>query len=210
MMSTTDASKAYTLIKERVIKIKMPPGSVIRETELMNELDLGRTPIREALKRLESENLVIVKPRQGMFVADIPITDLIQIFEVRVELEALCAHLASKRMTPEILSSMKNLAETYSQSEKQDLNCLFDQDRQFHALLAAAAHNRFLVDEIEHYYNLSLRIWYLVLHNVKPADVDVDAHLKILQAIEARDHEAARTHMRKHIEQFHRTVKSYV
>jgi DNA-binding GntR family transcriptional regulator len=188
----------------------MPPGSVIREAELMQELDLGRTPIREALKRLESENLVVVKPRQGMFVADIPITDLIQIFEVRVELESLCAFLASKRMTPAILAQMKDLAEAYSGSEKNELNCLFGQDRQFHMLLAEAANNRFLVDEIEHYYNLSLRIWYLVLHNVQPEDIDVDAHLKILKAIQARDHEAARRHMRNHIEQFHRTVKSYV
>jgi DNA-binding GntR family transcriptional regulator len=209
-MSTTDASKAYDLIKERVIKIQMPPGSVIREAELMKELDLGRTPIREALKRLESENLVIVKPRQGIFVADIPITDLIQIFEVRVELESLCTYLASKRMTSPILARMKDLAEAYSGSEKRDLNCLFEQDRQFHMLLAEAANNRFLSDEIEQYYNLSLRIWYLVLNNVRPEDVDVDAHLKILRAIEGRDHEAARKHMRKHIEQFHRTIKSYV
>ena len=209
-MSTTDASKAYHLIKDKVIKIQMPPGSVIREAELMQELDLGRTPIREALKRLESENLVVVKPRQGMFVADIPITDLIQIFEVRVELESLCAFLASKRMTPAILAKMKDLAEAYSGSEKTELNCLFEQDRQFHMLLAEAANNRFLVDEIEHYYNLSLRIWYLVLHNVQPEDIDVDAHLKILKAIQARDHEAARRHMRNRIEQFHRTVKSYV
>ena len=209
-MSTTDASKAYHLIKDKVIKIEMSPGSVIREADLMQELDLGRTPIREALKRLESENLVVVKPRQGMFVADIPITDLIQIFEVRVEIESLCAFLASRRMTPAILAEMKDLAEAYSGSDKTELNCLFEQDRQFHMLLADAANNRFLVDEIEHYYNLSLRIWYLVLNNVQPEDVDVEAHLKILKAIQARDHEAARRHMRKHIEQFHRTVKSYV
>ena len=209
-MSTTDASKAYHLIKDKVIKIEMSPGSVIREADLMHELDLGRTPIREALKRLESENLVVVKPRQGMFVADIPITDLIQIFEVRVEIESLCAFLASRRMTPAILAEMKDLAEAYSGSDKTELNCLFEQDRQFHMLLADAANNRFLVDEIEHYYNLSLRIWYLVLNNVQPEDVDVEAHLKILKAIQARDHEAARRHMRKHIEQFHRTVKSYV
>ena len=209
-MSTTDASKAYDLIKEKVIKIQMPPGSVIREADLMQELELGRTPIREALKRLESENFVVVKPRQGIFVADIPITDLIQIFEVRVELESLCAFLASKRITPATLAKMKDLAETYTGSENLDLNCLFEQDRQFHMLLAEAANNRFLLDQIEHYYNLSLRIWYLVLNNVKPEDVDVEAHLNILRAIEARDHEAARRFMRKHIEQFHRTIKSYV
>lgn len=209
-MVTTDANRAYRLIKEKVIKIEMSPGSVIRETELMEELDLGRTPIREALKRLESENLVIVKPRQGMFVADIPITDLIQIFEVRVELEALCARLATKRMTAAVLKQMKDLAEEYSSSDKQDLDCLFEQDRKFHMLLAQAAGNRFLMDEIEQYYNLSMRIWYLVLSNVKPDDVDVEAHLKILRAVEARDHADASNHMRRHIEQFHRTIKSYV
>jgi DNA-binding GntR family transcriptional regulator len=145
-----------------------------------------------------------------MFVADIPITDLIQIFEVRVELEALCARLATKRMTAAVLKQMKDLAEEYSSSDKQDLDCLFEQDRKFHMLLAQAAGNRFLMDEIEQYYNLSMRIWYLVLSNVKPDDVDVEAHLKILRAVEARDHADASNHMRRHIEQFHRTIKSYV
>ncbi|MEJ2013247.1 MAG: GntR family transcriptional regulator [Anaerolineales bacterium] len=204
---TTEADKAYRLIKDRIITIAMRPGSVIRETELMNELDIGRTPIREALKRLQAENLIIVNPRQGMFVADIPITDLIGIYEVRVELESLCVYLASKRMTPELLAEMQELAKSYESWDRTDLKGLLEKDRRFHMLLACAAENRFLASEIEHYYNLSLRIWHLALSNVSPEDVDIEAHLDILHAIENRDHERARQRMREHIQHFHASIK---
>jgi DNA-binding GntR family transcriptional regulator len=204
---TTEADKAYRLIKDRIITIAMRPGSVIRETELMNELDIGRTPIREALKRLQAENLIIVNPRQGMFVADIPITDLIGIYEVRVELESLCVYLASKRMTPELLAEMQELAKSYESWDRTDLKGLLEKDRRVHMLLACAAENRFLASEIEHYYNLSLRIWHLALSNVSPEDVDIEAHLDILHAIENRDHERARQRMREHIQHFHASIK---
>ena len=83
-MHLTDAGKAYLQIKEKIITVEMLPGSVIQESKLMEELSLGRTPIREALKQLQSENLVVVAPRRGMFVADVAITDLQQVYEVRV------------------------------------------------------------------------------------------------------------------------------
>ncbi len=90
-MTLTDADKAYRQIKEKIVTVQMMPGSVIREAELMDNLRFGRTPIREALKRLQTESLVDVVPRRGLFVADITITDLQQIYEVRVEVESLCA-----------------------------------------------------------------------------------------------------------------------
>jgi len=102
-MVVTDADKAYKQIKEKIVTIEMKPGAVIREVELMADLKLGRTPIREALKRLQSENLVIATPRRGMFVSDVAITDLTQIYEIRVELEALCARLAAERINPKQL-----------------------------------------------------------------------------------------------------------
>ena len=204
---TTDADKAYRLIKDRIITIAMRPGSVIRETELMDQLDIGRTPIREALKRLQAENLIVVNPRQGMFVSDIPITDLIGIYEVRVELETLCVYLASKRMTPELMAEMQELADSYESWDRKDIRGLLEKDRKFHMLLARASENRFLASEIERFYNLSLRIWHLALSNVSPDDVDVEAHLDILHAIERRDHESARQRMREHIQHFHASIK---
>ena len=74
--------------QEKIVSLELPPGSVIDEAGLQEELDLGRTPIREALKRLSLEKLVVIIPRRGMFVSDIGITDLQQLYEVRVVLEA--------------------------------------------------------------------------------------------------------------------------
>ena len=79
-MNQTNAEKAYQEIKKRIIKTDLSPGAVIQESELMNTLGFGRTPVREALKRLQSDDLVVVKPRRGIFVSELAITDLSQIF----------------------------------------------------------------------------------------------------------------------------------
>jgi DNA-binding GntR family transcriptional regulator len=209
-MGNTAADEAYREIKQKIVKVEMQPGSVIREAELMQQLNLGRTPIREALQRLEAENLVEVTPRQGMFVADIAITDLTQIFEVRVELEALCASLAALRIKPHQLEALEKLVEEYQAFKFSNLDDLFEIDQRFHASLAQAANNRFLQAEMDGYYNLSLRIWYVALNSVKPDDVDVDAHVQIFKAVKARNPEKAEKCMRAHIQHFHQTVKQYL
>lgn len=209
-MVFTDADKAYQKIKEKIVTTEMRPGAVIREADLMQDLRLGRTPIREALKRLQSESLVVASPRRGMFVADVTITDLTQIYEMRVELESLCARLAAQRITIEQVKEMKCLVEEFKKTDQQDHERLLALDCHFHALLAKAANNRFLRDELEHLHNLSMRIWHLALAFTKPEDIDVGAHLDILAAIEARDHLLAEERMRKHIENFQQTIRQYL
>jgi DNA-binding GntR family transcriptional regulator len=209
-MTLTDADRAYHRIKERIITVEMPPGSVIREAQLMEELGLGRTPIREALKQLQSENLVVVAPRRGIFVTDIAITDLQQIYEVRVELESLCARLAAERITPDQLGETRQLVLEYQSAELNDKRSVLSIDRRFHQLLAESAGNRFLEDEVGRFYNLSLRIWYLALNHIRPEDIDVDAHMRLQDAIEAHDGDAAERRMREHIKHFHDTIRLYL
>lgn len=209
-MSPTDSDRAYRRLKERIVTIEMRPGSVIREADLVSDLNLGRTPIREALKRLEAEDFVISTPHRGMHVADIAITDLMQIYEVRVDLEALSARLAAVRIQPGELDRMKALAVEYEQLDLSDLRQLFALDRRFHVSMAEAAHNRFLKREIDRYYDLSLRIWYLALRYVIPSDVDVHAHLGMLECIEGGDARGAEAAMRDHIRHFHTTIKQYL
>jgi DNA-binding GntR family transcriptional regulator len=209
-MKPTNAEKAYTQIKGKIITAKMPPGSVINETQLMEEFDLGRTPIREAIKQLQTENLVMVTPRKGMYVADIAVTDLLQIFEVRVELESFATRLAAQRITQDEITELQKLAIAYQQVDLSNKDALIKLDGEFHSLLAKATHNKFLIKEIEHYYNLSLRIWYIALSYAKPEDIDVNAHIEILEAIQAQDAEKAGLRMRKHIQDFHKTIKQYI
>ena len=209
-MKPTNAEKAYTQLKGKIITAEMPPGSVINEAQLMEEFALGRTPIREAIKQLETENLVMVTPRKGMYVADIAVTDLLQIFEVRVELESFSTRLAAERITENEIAELQKLAIAYQEADLSDKNVLIYLDGEFHTLLANATHNKFLIKEIEHYYNLSLRIWYIALNYAMPDDIDVNAHVEILEAILAKDSKKAALRMRKHIQDFHKTIKQYI
>ena len=206
-MTTTDTEKAYRRIKDKIIKTTLMPGAVIRETDLMDNLSFGRTPIREALKQLQIEGLVTVKPRRGIFVSDIAITDLLQLFEIRVELEALATRLATKRITPDQLAELTQLAEAYTQIDQKDKRELIELDSKFHFLIAEASRNKFLQHDIEHYYNLSTRIWYLAIDLTAPNDIDVKAHLTIREAIEAGEADKAAEAITQHIKDFHKTIK---
>ncbi|MBC8333309.1 MAG: GntR family transcriptional regulator [Anaerolineae bacterium] len=209
-MKPTDAERAYTQIKKQIVTTAMSPGSVISEAQLIDELNLGRTPIREAIKRLQAENLVTVTPRRGMFVADITVTDLTQIFEVRVVIESLAAQLATKRITPDQLAKLRQLAQEYQLASLEDKNELIQLDEAFHSLIGQAAQNKFLEKDLKHYYNLSLRIWYLAINFAQSEDIDVVAHIEILEAIEAGNANRAGLRMEKHIKEFHQTIKQYL
>jgi len=206
-MAATDTEKAYLEIKDKIIKTELLPGAVISEVDLMEDLSFGRTPIREALKQLQIEGLVLVKPRRGIFVSDIAITDLLQLFEIRVELESLAARLATKRITSDQLAELKQLAESYAQIDPQNKRELIELDSKFHFLIAEASRNKFLQHDIEHYYNLSTRIWYLAIDLTKPEDIDVKAHFNIREAIEAGEADQAAEVITKHIKDFHKTIK---
>jgi len=209
-MKITDAEKAYRQIKKQIVTTKLSPGALISETDMMSELALGRTPVREAMKQLEADNLVTITPRRGMFVTDITVTDLTQIFEVRAEIEPLAVRLATQRMTQKQLAQLRHLAEEYKDADPTDTEALLNLDCDFHVLLGEGAHNDFLLKDLRHYYNLSLRIWYLALNYAHPEDIDMEAHLEILEAIETKDVEKAENRMRKHIQKFHRTIKQYL
>jgi len=210
VMNLTDADRAYLQIKEKIITVQMPPGSVIQETRLIEELGLGRTPIREALKQLQSENLVVVAPRRGMFVSDVAITDLQKIYEVRVELESLCARLAAQRITSEQISELKDLMAECRESDHDNKELVLSLDHRFHRLMAEAADNKFLRSEVEKFYNLSLRIWYLAINSIQSQDVDVDAHFEIAHAIETQNCDGSERRMREHIGHFHDTIRLYL
>lgn len=209
-MSQTESDRAYQQIKDRIVSIQLTPGSVIREGDLSETLSIGRTPIREALKRLEAERLVVSLPHRGMHVAEISITDLSHIYEVRLELEATSAALAAQRMQSEQLLVMRQLAEKYNEMAKDNLEQLFEMDRQFHGLVAKGSRNRFLEWEIGRYYDLSLRVWNMALRYVDPSDVDVAAHLNLLKFFEDGDPPGAARAMREHIESFHLTIKKHL
>ena len=200
--------KAYHLIKEKIITLELAPSAVIDERALMQELGLGRTPIREALQRLAAEGLVNIVPRRGMFVADISITDLQKIFEVRMCLEGFCARLAAQRITEEQIAQMEAMLQELEQVQNEDVRALMSIDERFHALLYQAADNEFLAETLSRLYALSLRLWYLVLYRLGDVREAIEQHQGIADALKAGDGERAAELTKQHIAQFQQGIKA--
>ena len=198
---------AYARILERIVSLEMRPGSVVNEAKLREELGIGRTPIREALQRLGRENLVRSVPHRGTFVTDVNITDLARITEVRVVIESHAARLAAEKLTTGDRELIEELLELLGRGYVTDQRDLMELDRRIHRAVYRAARNPFLEATLERYFNLSLRLWYLVLdHDVRLREA-VDEHVELLRAILAGDGGGAETIMRKHVTGFEREIR---
>lgn len=202
------SKKAYHLIKEKIVTLELAPSSVIDERALMEVLGLGRTPIRDALQRLDTEGLVNIIPRRGMFVADISITDLQGIFEVRIILAGFCARLAARRITAGQIAQMEVVLQDLEQVQGGDSKALMAIDRRFQQLLHQAADNEFLAETLDRLYDLSLRIWYLVLPRLGDVHDAIEQHWQLHEALKARDEARAEAVIQQHIRAFQHRIKA--
>ncbi|MGH7764204.1 MAG: GntR family transcriptional regulator [Candidatus Dormibacteraceae bacterium] len=206
-VARSQSEEAYLRIRDRIVCLDMPPGSVVNEGRLREELRIGRTPIREALQRLARENLVRSIPHRGTFVADVNITDLARITEVRVVLEAHAARLAAEKLTPADRASIEQLLDVLENGGVTDQRQLMELDQQVHRLIYRAARNSFLEATLERYFSLSLRLWYLVLDSGVRLRESVDEHVQLLRAVVAGDAPGAEDIMRRHVVGFEREIR---
>jgi DNA-binding GntR family transcriptional regulator len=200
------ADRAYRDLRDRIVTLRLPPGSVLREDELMPELGIGRTPLREAIKRLALENLVAVEPRRGTSVTDVETSDIVHITEVRAELEGQAAELAARRMDEEhraIFEQLRQELDAFQEAGQEDLMRF---DERIHEAIWEASRNPYLMETLERYFALSLRIWYLVLTRVPGLGGAVHDQVKLLDALLAHDAATARDLMREHVLDFQREI----
>jgi DNA-binding GntR family transcriptional regulator len=203
----SQSEEAYLRIRERIVSLAMRPGSVVNEGRLREELGIGRTPIREALQRLARENLVRSVPHRGTFVTDVNITDLARITEVRVVLEAHAARLAADRLSAadrEAFDVLLAILETRPSVDQHELMRL---DQQIHRQIYVAARNPFLESTLERYFNLSLRLWYLVLDRDVSLREALEEHVELMRAILSGDPDRAEASMRRHVTGFEREIR---
>ena len=216
MNPTSLSQQAYEIIKQKIVTLELPPGSVIDENKLQKELNLGRTPIREGLQRLAQEQLVTIIPRRGMFVTEIGITDLQRLFEVRLPLEGLAIQLAAQRGTAVHWDQMQNvLNEVINQDPVAiDPECLPQIDESCHRIIYQATDNTFLQETLATLYTLNLRLWYLYLAKLgHRTDSIVEykhivEHQAILDFLRQRDGASAEKLMAKHIELYYSNIKA--
>jgi len=196
------ADKAYHAIRGLIVSLELAPGTVIDERSLIERLEIGRTPVREALRRLAHERLVEVYPRRGMFVTGVDVRELARLSEVRVVLEPEAARLAAERATEADRAELSALIEELDAGGSE----LMGLDERIHRAVYRAAHNDLLEATLEQYYVLALRIWSIALDRAYELEEAVEAHRALLEAINDGDGERAAETMRAHVQDFEQAM----
>jgi DNA-binding GntR family transcriptional regulator len=202
------ADRAYAALRDRIVSLRIAPGAPINEDALGRELEMGRTPVREAIKRLALENLVTVFPRRGTFASEINITDLAHISDVRQQLEAHAALRAAERLTSARRTELDALLERIDDPNGASREHLMRLDAEIHRFVHRCTANPYLEDTLGRYFNLSLRIWYLVLDRLPHLTERVREHRPLLEAIRDGEAERARAIAAEHVGTFAREIRS--
>lgn len=202
--------EAYEELRVRIVTNGVAPGEILNEKDLMAELAIGRSPLREALFRLQEENLIKPLPRLGYMVTTLDIFEVRELVELRRELEGYAGYLAAQRITAEQLKDLRSLiheAETETDETPDVSNISEYFDTRFHDLLYQAAGNQKLVKILQDLHIVMLRIWFHVgLDAISFSHQSHNLHT-VLKALEKRDAQKARRAMEEHVDQYAAQVK---
>ena len=201
--------QAYRALRSKIVRLEFAPGEVLREDELQESLSIGRTPIREALLRLQREHFVTVIPRRGMFVSGIEVDELSLLFETRAVLEPYAARLAAARGSGEQWDSMEAALAQSTLPNLDDADRL-TLDRRCHEIIWEASGNRFLWDTLDMLYAQSDRLWHLYLSDVADMAHAVQEHEAILTALRNDDADAVATLVEAHVQGFDQHIRKVI
>ena len=167
---------------------------------MAEEMGVSRTPVREAIRKLELEGFVVMIPRKGAYVAGISLKDITDVFEVRASLEALAAGLAAERSTSEEIETLERSLVAYSeQTNQQNIDGIVETDTDFHDLLYKASRNERLLTIITHLREIIQRVRTVSLSQPGRSKDAIEEHRQIVDAIAERNVELAQTLAREHI-----------
>jgi DNA-binding GntR family transcriptional regulator len=182
------ADVAYARLEEMIVTLKLPPGGAVSEATLSKLLDIGRTPIREALQRLARDYLVNILPRRGIIVSEINIRQQLKMLEVRREIDRLLATAAARRANAEERARFREIADCLDRVEREKDEMGFVRiDRDLNLLVAQASRNEFAATAMEPMQALSRRFWYIHFKQVGDLPLISRLHAEVARAIADAD-----------------------
>ena len=195
---------AYSLILEAIEAGSFKPGDRLVESELADRFGVSRTPVREALQRLETQSM-LTRDGRSLIVASLDHNQLAELYAVRGELEGLAARLAARHATEEELKVLRSMVREDRALVGGDPRALSRANKRFHRLIHLASHNRFLVQQLDLVHR-SMALMATTSFAAEGRDMKaMDEHEAIVAAIEARDGEAAARALKIHISHAYET-----
>ncbi|MGA6162693.1 GntR family transcriptional regulator [Amycolatopsis magusensis] len=206
------ADLAYVALQDRLIMLDILPMAPIDDLAVAESLGMGRTPVREALKRLEVDRLVISYPRRGTFATGVDITDLAYISEIRVHLEPLAARRAAEASSEPSRSKLATLADAIEELDVRSMarHDLMHWDLRVHRAIYRAAGNPHLEDTLVRYHNLATRIFCLFLDRITHFDSHIREHVGLLRSISTGGADEADQLARTHVTNFETAIRSLI
>lgn len=203
------AELAYERIRDKLLMLDIRPGDLLNDDALAKDLGVGRTPVREALKRLELDHLVVTYPRRGTFASRVEVTDLAFISEIRMQLEPLAASRAAREATPAARSRLREVMREVESFDVDSASVVetLRLDARVHQGIYAASGNPHLEDVLIRYDNLATRIWCMVLDRLPDLSRHVHEHLDLLAAVIDGDEAKAAELARVHVDGFEKAVR---
>ncbi|OUS95484.1 GntR family transcriptional regulator [Rhodococcus sp. NCIMB 12038] len=204
----TNADRAYEIVRERLVMLDIRPGEPINDDRLAEELGFGRTPVREALKRLERERLVIAYPRRGTFATAVDMTDLADISEIRKQLEPTAAARAARTASQDARARLSALADEIAEiDDSEDPRDVLRKDVRVHREIYRASGNPHLEDILVSLDAHATRIWCLFLDRLPDVAAHVREHVALLRAIVDGDGDTASALTLEHVAGFERAIR---
>ena len=191
----------FKTLREAIITGELKPGERLMEIKLAKELGVSRTPVREAIRKLELEGLVIMTARKGAEVAPINEKDLMEVLEIRKTLEGLACELAANNATKTNIKYFKELNEQIALAvENEDIEEITNKDVDFHEAIYSITNNRRLVQILHQLKEHIFRYRLEYIKDMKNKGAIVDEHNAIIAAIEKKDSKKSKAEIEKHIE----------
>lgn len=193
------AAYVERIIKAAILEGIYPPGEVLSQEKLADELGVSRTPIREALLNLERDGFVKIEPCVGTIVNHFQPKDLLDIYTIRFELEPLAIRLAFNNIGPREIEKLRaNIAESQSRLEAEDFIGSIELNREFHRMIYQYSNNDYLMQILTDLSNKL--VCCATTHAIVCREINIEAHSKILEAIEKGEKQQACEIMRLHLE----------
>jgi DNA-binding GntR family transcriptional regulator len=194
--SSTQASQAYIELKQRIVTGEFGPEHRLREVELSERLGMSRTPVREALKRLEDEGLLTHQPRKGLMITTLDQQSITQLYSLREILEGGAARFAAQHADDIEIANMRAILDD-SKSGADPIKSNYD----FHQAIYAASHNQFLIKAINNLIDSTALLGQSTLAHTGRPELAYTEHMTLFDAIAARDADRAEREARSHIRQ---------
>lgn len=190
----------FETIRTAILSGTLKPGERLMEVQMAESLGVSRTPVREAIRKLELEGLVIMLPRKGAFVADLSVKDLTEVLEIRASLEGLAAGLASTRINEAEIEELEVFALKFHKAIEDDVEALILRDMEFHDAIFKASRNERLIQLNNNLIEQVQRFREIYHKEANKSKETSKEHYEIVEAIAKRDVDKAERLAKKHIE----------